>query len=213
MGTVASLDVRGRAPDGAAIEACFSRLQRADATFSTYRRDSEVCRYDRGEVDEPSPELRWVLARCDALKRATGGASTPTRPVSLDPSALVKGWAVQRAADALQAAGVHDFCLSAGGDVVARGKPSPGTRWRVGIQHPEDRDALAAVVELDDSAVATSGSYERGAHIVGRRRRRGALGHRRRPRPRNRRRLLDRRLRHGHRTARAGPPASTATRP
>src|SRR4051794_1804480 len=167
MGTVASLDVRGREPAPAVIEDCFRWLHHADGTFSTYRPDSEVCRYDRGEVDEPSPELRWVLERCDALKRATGGAFDAYATGRFDPSALVKGWAVQRAADALYAAGVRDFSLGAGGDVVVRGEPSPGSRWRVGVQHPEDRDALAAVVELCDGAVATSGSYERGAHIVG----------------------------------------------
>jgi thiamine biosynthesis lipoprotein len=160
MGTVVSLDVRGGEPDAAVIEECFRRLRWVDATFSPYRPDSEVCRYDRGEVTDPSPELRWVLARCDALRRATGGAFDAYATGRLDPSALVKGWAVQRAADALDA---RDFCLGAGGDLVVRGEP-----WRVGIQHPEDRSAVAAVIELRDGAVATSGHYERGAHIVGR---------------------------------------------
>jgi thiamine biosynthesis lipoprotein len=164
MGTVVSLDVRGGEPARAVIDDCFAWLQRVDATFSPYRPDTEVCRYDRGEVDDPSPDLRWVLDRCDALARATGGAFDAYATGRLDPSALVKGWAVQRAADALHAAGVRDFCLGAGGDLVVRG----AAPWRVGIQHPEDRTALAAVVELRVGAVATSGDYERGAHIVGR---------------------------------------------
>ena len=105
-----------------------------------------------------------MLARCDALRRATAGAFDAYATGRLDPSALVKGWAVQRAADALVAAGVGDFCLSAGGDLVVR-----GACWRIGVQHPEDRTALAAVVELRDGAVATSGTYERGEHIVDRR--------------------------------------------
>src|SRR4051812_26783751 len=162
MGTVASLEVRAAAPPRGVVEDCFAWLHGVDETFSTYRPDSEVCRFECGELVEPSAELRWVLDRCEALKRATGGYFDAYATGRLDPSALVKGWAVQRAADALHAAGVRDFCLAAGGDLAVRG-PS----WRVGIQHPEDRAAIAAVVELQGAgAVATSGAYERGPHIV-----------------------------------------------
>src|SRR5207237_1247990 len=38
--------------------------------------------------------------------------------------------------------------------------------WRIGIQHPLDPAALAGVVALGNGAVATSGTYERGEHIV-----------------------------------------------
>ena len=78
----------------------------------------------------------------------------------------MKGWAAQRAADLLVAEGFGDLCVTAGGDVVARGHAAPGVRWRIGIQHPRDRTAIAAVVDATDLAVATSGSYERGEHIV-----------------------------------------------
>src|SRR4051794_40745932 len=161
MGTVASLEVRAGAPPRGVVEDCFAWLHRVDATFSTYRPDSELCRFERGELVEPSAELRWVLDRCEALKRATGGYFDASATGRLDPSALVKGWTVQRAADALYASGVRDFCLGAGGDLALRGGP-----WRVGIQHPQDRAAIAAVVEIQRGAVATSGAYERGAHIV-----------------------------------------------
>jgi len=50
--------------------------------------------------------------------------------------------------------------------VLARGRPAPDRRWRVGIRHPEDPQATAAVLEVEDLAVATSGEYERGAHIL-----------------------------------------------
>ena len=42
----------------------------------------------------------------------------------------------------------------------------PEPRWRVGIQHPQIRDKVAAVVEATDLAVATSGAYARGEHVV-----------------------------------------------
>ena len=66
----------------------------------------------------------------------------------------------------LAAAGAVNFCVNAGGDVVACGRPAPGRRWRVGVRHPDDLDAMAAVLAVEDLAVATSGEYERGKHIV-----------------------------------------------
>jgi len=134
-------------------------LHDVDAEFSTYRPDSAVSRFGRGEPAE-SEQLRWVIRRCETLRRETGGFFDAYATGTFDPSALVKGWAVQRAADGLQAAGVERFCINAGGDVVAHG------RWTVGIRHPLDAHAVAAVVEAEDLAVATSALYERGEHVL-----------------------------------------------
>jgi FAD:protein FMN transferase len=167
MGTVVSLDIRRGGIDPGVVDAAIASLHEADARFSTYRAESELCRFDRGEVARPSTDLRWVLERCAALRRETGGYFDARATGRLDPSALVKGWAAQRAADVLTAGGITDFCLTAGGDVVARGDASPGSRgWRVGVQHPHERAAIAARIGARDLAVATSGAYERGRHIV-----------------------------------------------
>jgi thiamine biosynthesis lipoprotein len=101
-----------------------------------------------------------------ALDRETGGFFSVRPAGRLDPSGLVKGWAVDRAARLLVAAGAERFCINAGGDVVARGRRAPDRHWRVGVRHPVEHDRLAAVLEVEDLAVATSGEYERGAHIV-----------------------------------------------
>ena len=166
MGTVASLDVRSEGPDAGAIDAAFARLHEADARFSTYREDSEVRRLRRGERFALSLDLEWVLDRCAALRQETGGFFDARAGGALDPSALVKGWAAERAAELLTAGGLTDFCLSVGGDVITRGDALPGRGWRVGIQHPFDRDAVAMRVGVSDLAVATSGAYERGQHIT-----------------------------------------------
>ena len=170
MGTVVSLDVRG-APDRA-VQAAFDRvmawLHDVDRRFSTYRADSEISRLDRGELSPAAAgdDVRWVLDRCARLRHETGGAFDERALGRLDPSALVKGWAVERGADLLRAEGLTDFSLSAGGDVVVRGGALPEPVWRVGIQHPRDRLAIAAAIEVTDLAVATSGAYERGDHLV-----------------------------------------------
>jgi thiamine biosynthesis lipoprotein len=166
MGMPIGIDVRE--PAGIDVEPAFAWLREVDATFSTYRDDSEISRLDRGELmlADCRPEVDAVLTACMALERETGGAFSVRATGRLDPSGYVKGWAVAVAAERLAAAGARSFCINAGGDVVARGRPAPGRLWRVGIRHPDDTGQLAAVLAVEDLAVATSGEYERGAHIV-----------------------------------------------
>ena len=170
MGIPVVIDVRDGAVGAEALDAAFAFLREADATFSTYRADSQISRLNRGELAarDTAPAVQEVLARCESLRAATRGAfdARAPRPGSVDPTGLVKGWAVDRAAAILEAAGARSYCVNAGGDVRVRGGPEPGRPWRVGIQHPRRRDRLAAVLAARDLAVATSGAYERGEHIV-----------------------------------------------
>jgi thiamine biosynthesis lipoprotein len=170
MGTVMSFDFRAGEPPPAAPERAIAWLHEVDARFSPYRPDSEVSRLADGTLAERDahPDVRAVLAMCEALRIESGGAFDIRRWSSdgrLDPSGLVKGWAVQRAADELDAAGVRDYALGAGGDIVARGEPDVDRAWRVGIRHPREVERVAAVLAVTDMAVATSATYERGAHI------------------------------------------------
>jgi thiamine biosynthesis lipoprotein len=169
MGTAVGVDVRWHGPDAAAAtEAVFAWLHHVDATFSTYRAGSDVRRLERGDVAlaECSPEVARVLRRCETLRAETGGWFDVRARGRLDPSALVKGWSVERAARLLDDRRVRRYCINAGGDVRVGDGPAPGEAWRVGIRHPGDAAAVAAVVELRDGAVATSGAYERGAHVL-----------------------------------------------
>jgi FAD:protein FMN transferase len=170
MGTVVSLDVRGasRGCADAAFAQAMEWLRGVDGRFSTYGDDSEISRIDRGElaVEAASADVRWVLEHCAELRRETGGAFDERASGRLDPSAFVKGWAVHRGAEILRDYGLTDFCLNAGGDLVVSGGALPEPVWRVGIQHPHDHAAVAATVELTDAAIATSGAYERGPHLI-----------------------------------------------
>ena len=171
MGTAISLDLRDPVVPEAAVDAAFDHLRDIDARFSTYRPDSEISRLGRGELspDECSADVRDVLARCDSLRTLTRGyfdIRAHRADGLLDPSGFVKGWAAEAAAGILDAAGARNYCLNAGGDVIARGEPEPGRPWRIGIRHPELPDRLATVLEARDLAVATSGGYERGDHIA-----------------------------------------------
>lgn len=170
MGTVFGIDVRDPI-DPAALDEAFAFLHDVDARFSTYRADSEISRLGRGEValDDSSADVRLVVARCEDLRRETDGAfdARAAGPDGrFDPSGFVKGWAADGAVSILEAAGARTYALNAGGDVVARGEPEPGRGWRVGIRHPGDASSVAAVLEVRDGAVATSGGYERPGHVV-----------------------------------------------
>jgi thiamine biosynthesis lipoprotein len=169
MGMPIVLDLRDEI-EPAAVEAMWDTLRHADAVFSTYKEGSDISRLNRGELslEDAHPDVREVLTRCEELRVITGGYFDAGRVLEagVDPSGLVKGWAVDRAGEVLDEAGALNYSLNAGGDIRLRGAPTPEPRWRVGIQHPLVRDKIAAVVEGNDVAVATSGAYARGEHIV-----------------------------------------------
>jgi thiamine biosynthesis lipoprotein len=177
-GTAIGVDVRDRM-QSRILDEVFAWFRRVDDLFSTWRDDTEISRLARGELrlEDASVEVREVLRLCESVRDESRGAFDVTfggdprvepRPgfAAIDPSGLVKGWALERAAEMIEGAGGRNFTLNAGGDVLTRGRPAPGTSWRVGIQHPWTRAAVAAVVEGTELAVATSGRYERGEHII-----------------------------------------------
>jgi thiamine biosynthesis lipoprotein len=177
MGTVVAFEVRGQ-PAGApaAIEEAVAWLHWVDATFSTYRPDSEISRLDRGALTEDvcHPEVRHILALCERLRATTNGYFDARATGRLDPSGVVKGWSIERASQMLTAAGCPDHLIDGGGDVRLHGQAGPKIDWRVGVVHPLRLDAYCAALHLDHGAVATSGTYQRGYHVIDPHRRRPA---------------------------------------
>jgi thiamine biosynthesis lipoprotein len=153
-------------------------LHEVDARFSTYKPDSEVSRLRRGEITAAdfSPDLRHVLGVCADLWRDTDGYFDAYAAGPLDPSGYVKGWSVEVASARLLAAGSTAHYINAGGDIRMRGLHPDGVPWRVGIRHPWEADKLSWVLAITDGAVATSGTYERGDHVIDPRTGRPATG-------------------------------------
>ncbi|MFI5311308.1 MAG: FAD:protein FMN transferase [Gemmatimonadales bacterium] len=79
----------------------------------------------------------------------------------LDLGAIAKGYAIDRATDALRSRGIAHAIVTVGGDLYALGESPAGGPWKVGIRDPHDLRALAARLDVSDRAVATSGDYER----------------------------------------------------
>jgi FAD:protein FMN transferase len=169
MGMPIVVDVRDDQVDDVVLEEMFDWLHWVDATFSTYKDDSEISRLNRGDLalEHAHPAVVHVLDRCERLRLETDGYFDvrAASPHLIDPSGLVKGWAVDRAAALLDDAGLRNYAVNAAGDMRLRGRAVPELHWRVGIQHPLDPNQVARVIDTTDLAVATSGEYARGTHV------------------------------------------------
>jgi thiamine biosynthesis lipoprotein len=165
MGTGVSLDVPD-STDEKVIEACFARLGAIDRKFSTYKKDSELSRFQRGEISQGglSDELKFVITSCQQLEKQTKGYFSPRFSGRFDPTGYVKGWAISEASNILEDAKLGTFCLSIGGDINF--KSNSNKVWQIGIEKPGDRQAIIGVIKAKNLAVATSGSYLRGQHII-----------------------------------------------
>lgn len=97
------------------------------------------------EAARQASGLHLLIVENETLTKARDG-------VMLDFSAIAKGYAVDRMADLLVAAGCEDFIIEFGGDLLARGHAPEKTGWTV------DGPALDQPLTLVNEAIATSGS-------------------------------------------------------
>jgi thiamine biosynthesis lipoprotein len=150
------------------LENSFSYFSGVDERFSTYKDTSEISKINRNEISEDlwSSEMREVFEIAERTKDETNGYFDIKRPDGLiDPSGIVKGWAIHNVAQQLQKAGRDNFYIDAGGDIALAGKNSAGNDWSVGIRNPFKQDEIVKVMYPRLRGVATSGAYIRGQHI------------------------------------------------
>ena len=164
-----------------AVRACFDELRDIDRVFSTYRTDSDISRIRRGELSIADADSRVALVAdaCERAEEETGGLVSARWRGRFDPTGYVKGWAVEAAGrrhlEPLLAAATA-VGINAGGDLQLFTAEGADWRWPVGIADPHDRGQLIAVVDVVNGAVATSGTAERGHHILDPRTGRPATG-------------------------------------
>lgn len=179
MGVPMSIDVRDSGDHHDAAEQAFCQLRDADAMFSTYHPDSVISRLNRSELTLKTVGDRFtnVLRLAERFSTVSGGVFTlRTADGQWDLNGIVKGWAAEEAANVLRAHGLRNFCLNAGGDVIADGHPESARQWQIGVRSPQSASAMLAVFALTDMSIATSGAYERGRHIIDGRTNRVASG-------------------------------------
>ncbi|CAN1528516.1 Flavin transferase ApbE [Candidatus Nanopelagicaceae bacterium] len=175
-GTIVDVDCSGANVSAAdldrAMNSVISFCEDVDRDFSTYKNRSWVSRLRRGEVaiEECPDDVIEVWDLCAQAKWLSDGAFDPWAvDGGFDPSGLVKGWAADKCADMLVAAGAAHVQVNAAGDLTLRGGfvDSDGVvkPWPIGVVNPDNKMEAVKVYEIMDGAIATSGTYERGAHI------------------------------------------------
>jgi len=144
--------------------------KQVDSDFSTYIDTSWVTqlRTNQVEISSCPPSVQEVWELCLQAKHLTDGAFDPWAVKGgFDPSGLVKGWAADKCADLLVSLGIEHVQVNAAGDLSLRGGFYDGfvKPWRIGVVNPDNRAEVVETFEISDGAIATSGAYERGAHI------------------------------------------------
>jgi len=167
MGMPITVEVIDRWVAAEAFDEVFGYFEYVDAKFSTYKDDSEISRFNRGEISTKdfSKDMRTIFALAEESQAKTNGYFNILHNGKHDPSGIVKGWAIRNAAGILREKGYADFYVEAGGDIQASGKNGQGEPWRVGIRNPFNLDEIVKVLSISEYAVATSGTYVRGQHI------------------------------------------------
>jgi len=185
-GTIVDVDCYSQSVGGAeldrAMESVIEFCETVDRDFSTYKEESWVTRLRLGKVaiEDCPDDVREVWDLCLRAKDLSDGAFDPWAVEGgfdpwaveggFDPSGLVKGWAADKASNILVAAGVQHCQVNAAGDLALRGGWFDSTAgvvkpWSIGVVNPDNRGEIVKVYEITDGAIATSGTYERGAHI------------------------------------------------
>lgn len=155
-----------------AVESVKEFVYEVDEVFSTYKDGSFVSRLRRGEIDiaQCPADLQEVWQLSSVARDLTDGAFDPWAVAGgFDPSGYVKGWAADRAAQILLDAGCQQVQVNAAGDLTLRGgvvEKGVAGPWKIGVVNPDNRQEVLRIFEITDGAIATSGTYERGAHIV-----------------------------------------------
>jgi thiamine biosynthesis lipoprotein len=171
------IEAASTAVDRAAIDAAIEDVKKfvvdVDNAFSTYKENSFVSRLRRKEIEigQCPQDVQEVWDACFNARYLSDGAFDSWKVEGgFDPSGYVKGWAADRVAQILVQAGCQHVQVNAAGDLTLRGGNllDNGTvePWKIGVSNPDNTQEVLRIFEIYDGAIATSGQYERGAHII-----------------------------------------------
>lgn len=149
------------------IEKVYSYFTYIDNNFSIFKETSEISKINNGVLSEQeyTQDMRLIFKLCEETKLETNGYFDILRNGKLDPSGIVKGWAIYNAAQIIRGADYLNYYVDAGSDIQVNGKNTQGKKWRIGIKNPFNVSQIIKVLEIESQGVATSGNYLRGEHI------------------------------------------------
>jgi thiamine biosynthesis lipoprotein len=165
MGMPITLDIP-YCEDTSVFQGAIARFREIDQRFSAYKVDSELSKYRRGDLSatELSAEFKKIMSLCKYAENETNGYFSAYFSGKYDPTGYVKGWAIAEAGKIIEKAGYKTYCIGAGGDILARSNSDKV--WNIGIQDPKDKQKIVNKLSIKNGAIATSGNYERGMHII-----------------------------------------------
>jgi thiamine biosynthesis lipoprotein len=143
-------------------------VKKIDRIFSTFKSESEVSRLRRNDlsIQDASPEMQEVWQLSLLAKELTDGSFDPwCVKGGYDPSGYVKGWAADHCISILRKYGAEHIQVNAAGDLSLFGGVQDEEPWSIGIRSPENKFQVLKVFDIFAGAIATSGTYELGAHI------------------------------------------------
>ncbi len=173
MGMPVGVEINDREIIPGIFDEVFAYFVYVDQKFSTYKSTSEISAINRGEIPKEkwSEDMKEVFALSRQTRKESNGYFDIVTPEgTVDPSGLVKGWAIWKASNIIKSRGIKNFYVEIGGDIQVSGRNPLGDIWSVGIENPLKRSAVAGepvvkIVYLEDRGIATSGTYKRGMHI------------------------------------------------
>ncbi|MDB5163747.1 MAG: FAD:protein transferase [Candidatus Saccharibacteria bacterium] len=166
MGMPVTVEINDAHAKPAAFQAVFDYFSRVDQRYSTYKPSSEISQINAGLPRAKwSQEMKQIMKLCQQTKHDTNGYFDIEHNGQLDPSGLVKGWAIQNAADLLADKGYKHYYVDVAGDVQVSRSNTGNKPWRIGIRNPLNRDEIIKVLNVRSQGVATSGTAIRGNHI------------------------------------------------
>lgn len=167
MGMPVTVEILEQNVTASILNKVFDYFVYVDEKFSTYKDNSEIGLINQGKIQlkDYSLDMRTILNLANQTKRETDGYFDIYRKGQIDPSGVVKGWAIWQASQILQKLGVHNFYIDAGSDIQTSGKKLNNKPWTIGIKNPFQQDQIIKILQLEGEGVATSGNYIRGSHI------------------------------------------------
>lgn len=167
MGMPVCIEIVDKVVKAKDIEEVFNYFKFIDDTFSTFKKDSDIEKINRGElkIEDASKITKKILLLCKQTKRKTNGYFNININGKLDPSGLVKGYAIWEGAKKLHKKGYKNFYVEIAGDIQLFGKNNKNLSWKIGIENPFNRKEIVKVVYLTNKGIATSGSYINKDHI------------------------------------------------
>lgn len=120
---------------------------------------------DRMEVNDAVIDSLRELVDYQSVELRDGKILKHDPRISIDFNAIAQGYSVDLLGKFLESKEIENYLVDIGGEVLAKGKKPTGEAWKVGIEKPAktkiDDRKLKAIVSLNNSAMATSGSYRK----------------------------------------------------